>query len=245
MCNLLLTLTLYLKFLLSYLARVNSRTISAYLHIILHISLIFLYVNSFWFFKIVLKLSGDTEENPGREPSCSPKFSICHWNLNSISAHNCIKLSILRAYVSTHKFNVICISETYLDSDTSTVDENLETVGYTFIRANHPSNTKHGGVCIYHKQSLAFRLLDIYYIEECIKLEILFGGTLCNSIFLYRLPRQSQDVFEKFPDNFELNLDKITNKSPYLIFILVTSILSHLAGINRIRKHTKALKSML
>ena len=76
-----------------------------------------------------MKLSGDNEENHGPEPNYSPKFSICHWNLNSISAHNCIKLSLLRAYVSTHKLDVICISGTYLDSDTPTVDQNLEIVG--------------------------------------------------------------------------------------------------------------------
>ena len=53
-----------------------------------------------------------------------------------------MKLSLLRDYLSTHKFDVICISETYLNSDTSTVDENLEIAGYTLIRADHPSNTK-------------------------------------------------------------------------------------------------------
>ena len=33
--------------------------------------------------------------------------------------------------MSTHKFDVICVSETYLNSNTSIVDENLEIVGYT------------------------------------------------------------------------------------------------------------------
>ena len=41
-----------------------------------------------------------------------------------------------------------------------------------------------------------------------------------NFISLYRSPSQSPDVFEKFTDNFELNLDKIANKNPYLIVIL-------------------------
>ena len=59
----LFTLIVYLESSLSYIAKVKSRTICGYLHIILHISLIFLYVNHFWFFKIVLKLSGDIEEN--------------------------------------------------------------------------------------------------------------------------------------------------------------------------------------
>ena len=52
------------------------------------------------------------------------------------------KLPLLRAYLSTHWFDVICLSETYLDSDTSHEDANLEIVSYTVIRADHPSNTK-------------------------------------------------------------------------------------------------------
>ena len=210
----------YLESPLSYLVRGKSRTIFGYLHILLHINLIFLYANHFWFFKTALKLSGDVEENPGPKPSSSQSFSICHWNMNSISAHNYIKLSLLRAYVSTHEFDVICISETYLNSDTSTIDENLEIVGYTLIRANHPSNTKRGRVCIYYKPSLAFKLLDICYLEESINFEILFSGKLCNFISLYCSPSQSLDVFKIFADNFELNLDKVSNKNPYLITIL-------------------------
>ena len=88
--------------------------------------------------------------------------------MNSISAHSYINLSLLRAHVYTNKFDVIFISETYFDSDTFTVDENLLIVGYTLIRADHPSNTKWGCVCIYYNHSLALRLLDIYYLEQCI-----------------------------------------------------------------------------
>ena len=68
--------------------------------------------------------------------------------MNSISAHNYIKVSLLRACISTHKFDVICISETYLHSDTTDDDDNLKIAGSNLIRADHPSNTKRGGVCI-------------------------------------------------------------------------------------------------
>ena len=95
-----------------------------------------------------MKLCGDAEENPGPKPSSKQIFIICYWNLNSISAHNYIRLSLLRAYLSTRRFEVICLSETHLDSDTSHEDANLEIVGYTSIRADHPSNTKRGGACI-------------------------------------------------------------------------------------------------
>ena len=54
-----------------------------------------------------------------------------------------MKLSLLRAYLSTLKFDVICISETYLDSNISHEDASLEIVGYTLIRADHPSKTEH------------------------------------------------------------------------------------------------------
>ena len=61
--------------------------------------------------------------------SSSQGFSICHWNFNNIAEHDYIELALLRAYVSTHKFDVICVSETYLNFDTSTVDGNLERIG--------------------------------------------------------------------------------------------------------------------
>ena len=89
-----------------------------------------------------MKLCGDVEENLGPKPGSNQVFSICHWNFNSISVHNYTKLSLLRAYLSTHWFDVICLSETYLDSETSHEDASLEIVSYTVIRANNPSNTK-------------------------------------------------------------------------------------------------------
>ena len=113
--------------------RVKCRTIHTCLNLILYISILVLYANHFWLDEIVLKLSGDIEENPGPKPSSNQSFSICHWNLNSISAHNYIKVSLLRAYISTHKFDVICISETYLDSDISDDDDNLKIAGYNLI----------------------------------------------------------------------------------------------------------------
>ena len=52
-----------------------------------------------------------------------------------------------------------------------------------------------------------------------INFEISFGGKLYNFISLYHSSSQSLDVFEKFADSFELYLDKVTNKNPYLIVI--------------------------
>ena len=67
---------------------------------------------AFWLQIFLVLLSGDVEVNPGPKRTPKVSLSICHWNLNSISAHNYVKLSLLRAYLVFHKFDIICLSET-------------------------------------------------------------------------------------------------------------------------------------
>ena len=127
-----------------------------------------LYLRYIWLYSILVKLSGDTEENPCPKPKPCQSFSICHWNVNSVSAHNFSKVSLLRAYISIHKFDVICISETFLNSDTAFDDDNLKIEGYNIVRSDHPSNSRRGGVCMYYNHSLALKILDIKYLQECV-----------------------------------------------------------------------------
>ena len=51
---------------------------------------------------------------------------------------------LLKAYITVHKFDITCISETYLDSSTPSDDSDLETSGYTLNRSDHLSNKKEG-----------------------------------------------------------------------------------------------------
>ena len=110
--------------------RVKFRTIDTCLNLIVYISMLLLYVNHFWFYEIVLKLSDDIKENPIPRPSSNQIFSIFHWNQNNISAYNYLKISLLRAYISSHKFDVICIYETHLDSGTSDIHDSLKIADY-------------------------------------------------------------------------------------------------------------------
>ena len=176
-----------------------------------------IYLHHIWLSLTIIRLSDDIEENPGPKRN---SFSICHWNLNSITEHNYLKVSLLRAYISLHNFDVVCISETYLDSTTALDDENLHIAGYNLLRADHASNSKRGRVCVYYKSSLALRLIDVHYLQECLIFEILIGGKSCNFISLYRSPSQSSDSFEEFADNLQLSLDKISNQNPFLTVVL-------------------------
>ena len=55
-----------------------------------------------WYFFHLLELSGDIEFNPRPKPDSSQSFSVCHWNLDSMSAPNYSKVSFLTAYISRH-----------------------------------------------------------------------------------------------------------------------------------------------
>ena len=84
----------------------------------------------------LLMLCGDIESNPGPRPNSGQSFSICHWNLNSIAAHNFSKISLLRAYNAIHNYDIICLSEIYLNHDTSSDSDNLKIPGYELIRVD-------------------------------------------------------------------------------------------------------------
>ena len=115
---------------------------------------------------------------------------------------------------------MLCLSETYLDLSNLSDDDNFYLPGYNLVRADHPSNAKKGGVCIYFKNSLHLKVIDIQLLQECINFEKTIADRICNFISLYRSPSQSKDEIESFADNLELNLDSVVHRNPYLIVVL-------------------------
>ena len=103
---------------------------------------LFFFYGAFVF--LISLMDGDIEFNP--RPKTKNKmpnfFSCCHWNVSSSLAHN--KLSMLEVYNIAHKYNVICISESYLDPPVPLDDNSLSLNGYNVTRADHPSNVKRG-----------------------------------------------------------------------------------------------------
>ena len=87
---------------------------------ILHLSLLVLANHScqMWLFRYHISLRGNIELNPSPKSNSSENFSVCHWNINSISAHNFSKVSILNVCTSPHSFDIKCLSGAYLDSST-------------------------------------------------------------------------------------------------------------------------------
>ena len=113
---------------------------------------------------------GDIEKNPG------PKYSsltFCHWNLNGLTAHDSIKISLLQAYVTQHNYDIICLSETFLTSSIDSSDTRILIDGYNLIRSDHPSDSKRGSVCMYYKEHISLiKRDDIYTLDNCLVTEI-------------------------------------------------------------------------
>ena len=98
---------------------------------------------------LLLLLSGDIETNPGPKRSSNIKF--CHWNLNGLAAHDFIKVPLVEAFITSNNFDLVCLSETFLDSTIPNDDVNIQINGYSLLRADHLNNIKRGGVCIISK----------------------------------------------------------------------------------------------
>ena len=112
-----------------------------------------------WFYTRTIDLRGNIEKNPGHRSSSSQNVSICYWNLSSITAHSYVKISPLKAYLSIHKFDLVCLSKTYLNPSVPLHDVNLEIQGYELVQSDHRLQDKRGSLCIYFKNSLPLKIL--------------------------------------------------------------------------------------
>ena len=96
----------------------------------------------------------------------------------------CIKLSLVCTYISINKFDVLFLSETYLDSSISFNDSNLEVPGYNSVFGGNPTINKRGSVCIYYQISVPLKVLDTVFLNECTNFDIGIGGKFCKFPYL-------------------------------------------------------------
>ena len=51
-----------------------------------------MFIQFTWVYALLIRKGGDIEMNPGPKPNPCHSFSICHWNLNSLTARNYLKV---------------------------------------------------------------------------------------------------------------------------------------------------------
>ena len=89
------------------------------------------------------------------------------------------------------------------------------------IRADHPSNTKREGVCIYYNEKISVMQINNISLPECLACEIVIGKKKGYVITLYRSSSQIQGSFEHFLLSLEHILGKIIrNQDPAFKILL-------------------------
>ena len=119
-----------------------------------------------------------------------------------------------------HDFDMICLSESYLDLSLSSDNDNLCIKDYKMVREDHPGNVKRGGACVYFKESLPVSSLPSPYLKECLIFEISINNMRGYVVSMYRLPSQTSDDFNSFITNLEKRVVDISSSNQY--FILMT-----------------------
>lgn len=103
------------------------------------------------------------------EQTIKNKFSVVHYNVQSILN----KLDLIETELCN--FDVISITETWLDQRTSDSDLNIK--GYNLYRRDRPGDN-HGGICVYVRDNIyscrrnAIELPNI----ECVWVEVIVNG---------------------------------------------------------------------
>ena len=105
-----------------------------------------------WICFLKILLSNDVELNPGDLKNAF--FSFCNWNVNSLGKGNFSRVQLIEAHNSLYSYDLISLCETSLNDSVEIPDNLLE--GYSFIPKNKPSNSRHGGVCLFFKKLSPF-----------------------------------------------------------------------------------------
>ena len=83
-----------------------------------------------------------------------------------------LESQILEAYNAHHIYDIICLSETYLDSSVHYDDPKSNLCCYKLVGADNLSKNKRGGAGICFKETRAVRQVTINILKVCILLEV-------------------------------------------------------------------------
>ena len=133
---------------------------------------------------------------------------------------NFVKMSLLQACNSIHTFDIICLSETYLDNSYHSGDDQLALPGYNLIRADNPNNIIRGGVCIYYCETLTVKVLNVNILNECLICGLSFGSCRVCLVSIYRTPSQSSNKYYTFLLNFEQLLTNLNSMKPHVLLVI-------------------------
>ena len=121
-------------------------------------------------------------------------LSVCHWNFNGTTAYNFMNICLFEAYNAVQTFEIICLSQSVLDSDYSLWSCDM-------IRCDFPGKIIRVGLFMNFKKNLPLpRRHQIFHLSQCILCEITIKRSKCLPC-LYRckeLRKRAQNILPKF-----------------------------------------------
>ena len=90
----------------------------------------------------------------------------------------------------------------------------------TFVHSKNPTNTRHGGVGLFYKNSLPIKIRNVLSFDESLVIELNFGRKKFFFTVLYRSPAFSHTSpkFKVFLSNFTNLFQNQKRKSMRLLF---------------------------
>ena len=141
-----------------------------------------------------------------------------NWNVNSLAkdnfqrVRNFKRVRLIEAHNAIFNYDLISIYETSLN-DTVEIPETLLN-DYTFVQANHPNNSRHGGVGLFFKNSLPVIVRNDLSFDESVVIELKFGRkNIFFSFSEYNTPK-----FRAFLANFKRLHSNIQAENPFATF---------------------------
>ena len=171
-----------------------------------------------WLPIFLIIFSNDIHVNPGPQFHNSFFFNFMNWNLNYLAKDNFQRVQLIEAHNSIFDYDLISICETSL-SDVIELPETLLDE-YTFVPANNPTNTRHGGVGLFYKNSLPVIVRNDLSFDESIVVELKFGRRKIFFTVLYRSPssNHTSPEFRTILTNFANLYSKIKAEKPFATF---------------------------
>jgi len=176
---------------------------------------------------LLLLRCGDIESNPGPQVQSEFKnIAISHINIQSlgsgeqgITSDANVKLNQLQTILChEHKFDIVCVSETWLNDGIPDEDINID--NYVLYRKDRA--TRGGGVCAYVHRSLPCkRRLDLEVEAiEMMWIEITLVPKPMLVSVCYRPPGMNRQLALSFIDDFTESTTKVISTNPGSIYIL-------------------------
>ena len=158
------------------------------------------------------------------------------WNVNSLANDNFQRVRLIEAHSSIFNYDLISICETSLNDSVELPATLLN--DYTFVSANNPVNTRHGGVGLFYKNSLPVITSNDLSFDETIVVELKFGRKNLFLLFYIELFLLTIPLLNfKILSNFESLYSKIKTENSFATFFQVILIHTPSFGGDNSRRH--------